>query len=410
MRSSTIRGVAVMVLSFVAVMGVVTLSGLPASIAQLARVATAPLAAVTSVATDQQQAVRQTIERSNQAQATAFNTNDPTAMRAYATPSFYQQLRQTNDDLRSSGVTKIELVTTEYRDIAVNGTSASATTFETWRSTYQDGSVDEATARNVYALVLDGSEWRVASDDQPSAVARDGAAPAPAVSIPTAAQSSSTSSNWSGYAATGGTFTSVSGTWSVPSVTATASGADATWVGIGGIDTRDLIQAGTEAIVQDGAVEYQAWIELLPAPSRPVSLAVSAGDSVTVTISETSRGQWSIEIRNDTTGARYATTVHYASTRSSAEWVEEAPSIGRATVALDQFGSVTFTGATAVRDGASSGLRGLGAHAISMINGARQTIAQPSVIGSDGSSFTVTRTQAPADTTVPGTGRRPRRG
>src|SRR5580692_4075887 len=49
--------------------------------------------------------------------------------------------------------------------------------------------------------------------------------------------SSNTSAlNWSGYVATDGTYTSVSGSWTVPTVT-NASGdvADATWVGIGGV-------------------------------------------------------------------------------------------------------------------------------------------------------------------------------
>jgi hypothetical protein len=41
-----------------------------------------------------------------------------------------------------------------------------------------------------------------------------------------------------------------------------------------------------------------------------------------------------------------------------------------------------------------------------MINGARQPLAQPSIIGADGQSFSVTRTQA--QSTPGGTGRRRR--
>src|SRR5579862_3178597 len=62
--------------------------------------------------------------------------------------------------------------------------------------------------------------------------------------------SSNDSSNWAGYAAQGGTFTGVTGTWTVPAPTADATttyatriAADATWVGIGGVSTRNLIQA-----------------------------------------------------------------------------------------------------------------------------------------------------------------------
>jgi hypothetical protein len=161
--------------------------------------------------------------------------------------------------------------------------------------------------------------------------------------------------------------------------------------------------------VSGGAVEYDAWIEMLPQSSRPVSLSVNPGDSVTVTISQQSGDQWSISIKNNTTGNRYATTVTYRSSNSSAEWVQEAPSVGRGTVALDQFGSLTFTGATAVRDGKTLDLSDLGAQAITMINGARQPLAQPSVIGPDGASFTVTRTDAQS-TGGTGTGRRRRGG
>ena len=153
-------------------------------------------------------------------------------MRATATDGFYAQLVRTNRDLAASGVTRIELVSIDFQDVSVDGTSATAATLETWRSTYADGSTDEQTARNDYTLVLADGSWRIQTDDQPSAMR----APAPQTQTDTgtsaAATVSSTSSNWSGYSATGGTFTSVTGTWTVPTVSATTAGADATWVGI----------------------------------------------------------------------------------------------------------------------------------------------------------------------------------
>jgi hypothetical protein len=206
---------------------------------------------------------------------------------------------------------------------------------------------------------------------------------------------------------TGGKYTSVTGTWTVPTVTAAIPGADATWVGIGGIDASDLIQAGTQATVSGGEVAYEAWIEMLPASSRPVSLSVSAGDSVTVTITQKAAVEWTIQIKNNTTGQAYNTSVKYTSSNSSAEWVQEAPSAGRGMIPLDDFGTLRFSGASAVRDGQSLALKALNPQAITMINGARQPLAQPSVIGADGSSFSVTRTQAQS-TSGGGTGRRRR--
>src|SRR5258707_409862 len=56
----------------------------------------------------------------------------------------------------------------------------------------------------------------------------------------------STALNWAGYVSQKGVYTGVSGSWVVPSVTSTSqNAADAAWVGIGGVLTHDLIQAGT---------------------------------------------------------------------------------------------------------------------------------------------------------------------
>jgi len=351
-------------------------------------------------------AVKQTIEAANRAQAKAFNTGDATLMRDTATASFYTELQQTNRDLASSGVRQIELVSTDFVSVSANGASATATTLETWRSTYTDGSADETTARNDYTLVLDGGSWKIATDDQPSAVLQPGP-PQTDTGTPTAASDVSTSSNWSGYSATGGSFTSVTGTWTVPTVATTTSGADATWVGIGGITSNDLIQAGTQASVSNGEVAYDAWIEMLPASSKPVSLSVNPGDSVTVSITQKSALDWTISMKNNTTGGAYNTTVQYRSSNSSAEWVQEAPSVNRGTVPLDDFGTLKFNAASAVRDGSTFKLSALDPQAITMVNGARQALAVPSVIGADGSSFSVMRTQTPS-TTSGGTGRRRR--
>ncbi len=146
---------------------------------------------------------------------------------------------------------------------------------------------------------------------------------------------------------------------------------------------------------------------MLPSSSRPVSLSVNPGDSVTVTLTQKSAVDWTIAMNNNTTGQRYSTTVTYRSSLSSAEWVQEAPSAGRGTIPLDDFGTLAFSSATAVRDGKTLDLRTLGAQAITMINGTRQPLAQPSVIGADGTSFSVTRTQAQS-TSSGGTGRRRR--
>ncbi len=374
---------------------------------QPAAVAT-PATVTTDTTTD---AVKQVVDAANQAQQKAFATGDSSLMRANATAAYYDELTQVNTDLARGGVIGFTLVRIEWGDVTITGTTATATAYETWRTTYSDGSQDQRTDRNDYALVLDSGAWKISADVQPSAQSvtpGTGTTPTqPDTTSTTPARVSDTSSNWSGYVASGGTYTSVTGTWVVPQVGATTTGADATWVGIGGLSGTDLIQAGTQAAVSGGSVSYDAWIEMLPQSSRTISLSVTAGDSVTVSITEQSSGQWLIAMTNNTTKDSYQRTVTYASSRSSAEWVQEAPSSGRGIIPLDDFGTVRFTDGSAVRDGKTMGLNALGATPVAMINRSGQAIAQPSTLGADGSSFTVTRTGAPG--TVQGGGRTFRR-
>lgn len=144
---------------------------------------------------------------------------------------------------------------------------------------------------------------------------------------------------------------------------------------------------------------------MLPQASQQVPLAVAPGDSITVSITESApaSGMWSIVMNNNTTGQSYQTKVQYQSSQSSAEWIEEAPanvSGNSITIApLDFFGTVSFGGTTTTDNGQMVDLAQSGAQAITMVNSANQALAVPSAVASDGSSFTVTRTSAPASTT-----------
>lgn len=150
------------------------------------------------------------------------------------------------------------------------------------------------------------------------------------------------SHNWAGYVSTGGNYTSVTGSWSVPQVNATGMSADATWIGIGGITSNDLIQTGTQAMVNNGEVSYQAWYEMMPASSRKIPLTISPGDSITASVVQQSANQWTISLNDITTGQNYQTNVTYTSSLASAEWIEEMPVQGRFFIPLDNFGSVQF--------------------------------------------------------------------
>jgi hypothetical protein len=243
-------------------------------------------------------------------------------------------------------------------------------------------------------------------------VAQTDASPtAPQAPVLEPADQAGTSSNWAGYVAEGDTYTGVHGSWVVatPSDTdSTSVAADATWVGIGGVSSHDLIQAGTQAIVQDGVVEYEAWFETLPDYQTKLPIAVHGGDSVSVSLSETSPDNWLLVFSNNTTGKTYQKNISYSSSRSSAEWIEEMPIGGTGRVLgylpLDNFGTAYFTNAGATVNGTTESLTETGATPLAMYAHYGDALATPSVLGSDGKSFTVARADsnvAEAESTAP---------
>jgi len=207
------------------------------------------------------------------------------------------------------------------------------------------------------------------------------------------------SQNWAGYAATEGGYTGVCATWNVPDIgLASPAGIDAAWVGIGGVRSHDLIQAGTERTVLDnGSTKQEAWVELLPRPSETVPLAVTPGDTIRVSIDQQGPETWLVAFADITSGQVYQVTKRYASSLSSAEWVEEAPSGGRRrTLPLDNFGTVRFSQVSVIHDTQVVTIAQSGAHAITMITPGGAALAVPSQIGADGQSFSVTRTKTPS--------------
>jgi hypothetical protein len=210
---------------------------------------------------------------------------------------------------------------------------------------------------------------------------------------PNSGAGQATSRNWAGYTATGGSFTSVSGSWTVPTV-APGGGisSDAAWVGIGGVTSQDLIQAGTQDVVEGGQMTRQAWIETLPGAAQPVPVTLHAGDAVNVVVAQQASSDWQLTLSDATTGQSYQTTVAYASSLSSADWIVEAPSDGRQEITLDNFGSIAFSGTTTVDNGQSQTIAVANGQAITMVDSNGQPIAVPSGPGGDGESFSVART------------------
>jgi len=204
-----------------------------------------------------------------------------------------------------------------------------------------------------------------------------------------------TSKNWSGYVAMSGTFSAVSASWYVPQVTGNGSTttADATWVGIGGVSSNDLIQVGTVNTVDaNGNVTSVIFYELLPDAAQMVTgLTVSPGDLIHASLSG-SGGSWTITATDVTTNQTFRTVVGYASTLSSAEWIQEDPSyVSGQLVPLDNFGTVNISGGSVTKNGVVMSLASAGVSPITLVTSSGQVLASPSGLTPDGAGFSVTR-------------------
>ena len=89
------------------------------------------------------------------------------------------------------------------------------------------------------------------------------AARAPARFDPNKKISQSTSSNWSGYSAVNGRYTSVSANWTQPSASCTSTTTYSSfWVGLDGDGSSTVEQTGTSADCSGGVPKYYAWYEM----------------------------------------------------------------------------------------------------------------------------------------------------
>jgi hypothetical protein len=207
--------------------------------------------------------------------------------------------------------------------------------------------------------------------------------------------------NWSGYVATGadGQFTAVSGSWVVPAASCTGSGDtySSDWVGIDGYPGTDgtVEQDGTDSDCAGGTPTYYAWYEMYPAGTMelPSGHPVSAGDemSASVTVSGT---QWMLTVVDS--GSKHSWSFTEPVTQSglqeaSVEWVAERPTVNGQYAVLTNFGSVTFTGASATLGGQGGTIASVGGGPIEMVNSSdTHVLASPGALGGSGNSFTDT--------------------
>lgn len=152
------------------------------------------------------------------------------------------------------------------------------------------------------------------------------------------------SSNWSGYALTGTGFKTVTAQWKVTAVSRSRRATySSEWVGIDGYNNSNLIQTGTEADYYNGSAHYDAWWEILPAAETVIpTISVQPGDEMSATIKQASGSSWTITITDERTNQTFTTNRTYTGPQTSAEWIEEAPSLGGSVATLANYGLATF--------------------------------------------------------------------
>ncbi|MBO0805898.1 MAG: hypothetical protein J2P25_22860, partial [Nocardiopsaceae bacterium] len=156
-----------------------------------------------------------------------------------------------------------------------------------------------------------------------------------------------TSTNWSGYAATGSTYKSVSASWVQPKATCkSGSQYAAFWVGLDGDGSNSVEQDGTDSDCSGGSPKYYGWYEMYPSASHTFGKTVKPGDTISASVTFEGSGSFKLVLSDKTAGWSSSTTKSLSSAkRSSAEVIIEAPASGLtgSVLPLADFGTVHFS-------------------------------------------------------------------
>jgi hypothetical protein len=172
--------------------------------------------------------------------------------------------------------------------------------------------------------------------------------------------------NWSGYAVTptNDGITAVSSTFVVPSAGLVPPGFAASWTGIGGYNSSDLIQAGvSENSLPSNSLlgpQYDAWYELLPASETEISGCTGDANC----------------------------TVSPGDPESSGEWILEAPTVGVQTL-LANVGTAEFGPTSTYTQNGTTHTIAQGDPTQIDLSPGLVNEATPSALASDGQSFNV---------------------
>src|SRR5580704_3336160 len=162
-----------------------------------------------------------------------------------------------------------------------------------------------------------------------------------------------TSSNWSGYAAHGGTgaFTSVSASWVEPTGhCGSGSQYSSFWVGLDGFNSNTVEQTGSEVDCSGGSPRYYSWYEMYPAFPHNFSNTVRPGDRFFGSVTFNGGSSYTLVLQDITQGWKHTVSASLGgAANSSAEVIAEAPCCtgSGGILPLADFGTVNFSNASA---------------------------------------------------------------
>jgi hypothetical protein len=184
----------------------------------------------------------------------------------------------------------------------------------------------------------------------------------------------------------------------VPKVaTTTVDSFSAAWIGIGGQMETTLIQAGSEQDSIGGQAVYSLWYELLPANSITIpDVKVLPGDQITASIQllDSKTNTWLVNIADLTAGTCFTqncTTqnLDYNSSRLTAEWIMERPTVNNQISDLSNFGTITFNNISAMVGSKVGTANAFPNYQVIMQDRQNNQLVKVSSLNRDGSSFTV---------------------
>jgi hypothetical protein len=208
-----------------------------------------------------------------------------------------------------------------------------------------------------------------------SGTAPDLAAPRPTGATPAAANTVDYSFNWSGYADTSTTnhyFTTVSSSWTVPTVTCTPEDRIVSlWVGLDGFSDSTVEQLGTTAQCFEDAPVYYSWYEMYPAGTIEVGSTVKPGDKITASVTRTGTS-YVLKLTDPTTSGNNVSVTKTCALATcldtSAEVIAERPAYSTGVVPLAQFSPTPFTASTVTGGGKTGAITAFTYSPIDMID------------------------------------------